>query len=127
MGTWFQQRLFLHCKNPIPGKISALFSTCGPPKYTNTWHLTITLLIQAVKRETNKYFATGTCFDQFYSHQKRWERVLAMGTCFDEFKLVKMRRERIYKNAFFGPLKACYGHKGLCTRWGRSHGFRKYP
>ena len=82
MGTWFQQRLFLHCKNPIPGKISALFSTCGPPKYTNTWHLTITLLIQAVKRETHKYFATGTCFDQFYSHQKRWERVLAMGTCF---------------------------------------------
>ena len=57
----------------------------------------------------------------------------AMGTCFGDgnvfykFKLVKMRRERIYKNAFFGPLKACYGHKGLCTRWGRSHGFRKYP
>ena len=102
MGTWFQQRLFLHCKNPILGKISALFSTCGPPKYTNTWHLTITLLIQAVKRETNKYFATGTCFDQFYSHQKRWERVLAMGTCFDKFKLVKMRRERIYKNTFLG-------------------------
>jgi len=39
---------------------------------------------------------------------------------------MKMRRERIYKNAFFGPLKACYGHKGLCTRWGRSQGFRKY-
>ena len=50
----------------------------------------------------------------------------AMGTCFGDgnvfykFKLVKMRRERIYKNAFFGPLKACYGHKGRCTRWGRS-------
>ena len=92
----------------------------------NTWHLTITLLIQAVKRETNKYFATGTCFDQFYSHQKRWERVLAMGTCFDEFELVKMRWERIYKKAFFGPLKACYGHMGLCSRWGRFHGFQKY-
>ena len=56
-----------------------------------------------------------------------------MGTCFGDgnvfykFKLVKMRRERIYKNAFFGPLKACYGHKGLCSRWGRSQGFRKYP
>ena len=78
----FNKDFFFIAKNPIPGKISALFSTCGPPKYTNTWHLTITLLIQAVKRETNKYFATGTCFDKFHSHQKRWERVLAMGTCF---------------------------------------------
>ena len=38
-----------------------------------------------------------------------------------------MRREGIYKNAFFGPLKACYSHEDLCTRWGRSQGFRKYP
>ena len=47
-----------------------------------------------------------------------------MGMCFGDrnvfykLKLMKMRWERIYKNAFFGPLKACYGHKGLCTRWG---------
>ena len=59
----------------------------------------------------------------------------AMGTCFDdwkvfckfEMKLMKMRRDRIYKTAFFGPLKACYGHNGVCTRWGRSQGFQKYP
>ena len=37
-----------------------------------------------------------------------------------------MRPEGIYKNAFFGPLKACYGHKDLCTRLGRSQGFQKY-
>ena len=42
-------------------------------------------------------------------------------------QFVKTRYPRMYKNAFFGPLKACYGHKGLCTIWGRSHGFRKYP
>ena len=92
---------------------------------TNTKHQTITLIVQAIKKETIQYFATGTCFDKLYSDQKRWERVLAMGTCFDEFKLMKMRLERIYESAFFGHLKACYGHKGLCTRWGRSHGFRK--
>ena len=107
--------------------ISSPFDTCEPLKNINTWHQANTLIIEAIERETNQYFATETCFDKFYSHQKRWERVLAMGTCFDELKLVKMRQERIYKNTFFGPLKACYGHKGLCTRWGRSHGFRKYP
>ena len=44
----FNKDFFFIAKSPIPGKISVLFSTCGPPKYTNTWHLTITLLIQAV-------------------------------------------------------------------------------
>ena len=28
---------------------------------------------------------------------------------------MKMQQEGIYKNAFFEPLKTCYGHKGLCT------------
>ena len=78
--------------------------------------MTITLIIKAVKRETNLYFVTGTCFDKLFFDKKRWERVLAMGTCFDKFKLMKMQWERIYKDAFFGPLKACYGHEGVCTR-----------
>ena len=98
-------------------------------KYLNTFP-SLLASIQFVKTRSHRLIganATGTCFDKFYSHQKRWERVLATGTCFDKFKLVKMRRERIYKNVFFGPLKACYGHKGVCTRWGRSQGFRKYP
>ena len=69
-------------KNPFLDKYQIFFSTCAAPKNTNTQHLTITLIIQAVKRETSQYFATGTCFDKFYSHQKRWERVLATGTCF---------------------------------------------
>merc|ERR1711994_339843 len=98
-------------------------------KYSNTFP-SLLVSIQFVKTRSHCLIganATGTCFDKFYSHQKRWERVLATGTCFDKFKLVKMRRERIYKKAFFGPLKACYGLKGVCTRWGRSQGFRKYP
>ena len=102
MGTWFQQRLLLPYK-----KIHFLinfrfFSTCMAPKNTNTQHLTITLIIQAVKRETSQYFATGTCFDKFYSHQKRWERVLATGTCFINWNWWKCDGNAFTKTHFSG-------------------------
>ena len=44
-------------------------------------------------------------------------------TIFQYFLHFQFVKTRIYKNAFFGPLKACYGHKALCTRWERSQGF----
>ena len=51
-----------------------------PDRYGRVY-LTTTLIIQAVKKETNPYFATRTCFAKFYSHQKRWELVLTIRTC----------------------------------------------
>ena len=102
MGTWFHQRLLLLFKLSIFCHFSALFSTCGHPKNTNTCHLTITLIIEAVKRVTNQYLATGTCFDKFHSHQKRWERVLATGTCFINWNWWKCDGNAFTKTHFSG-------------------------
>jgi len=78
------------------------FSTCMAPKNTNTQHLTITLIIQAVKRETSQYFATGACFDKLYSHQKRWERVLATGRCLINWNWWKCDGNAFTKTHFSG-------------------------
>ena len=59
--------------------------------------------------------------------QKAMGRCFCYGKVFCTLKLMEMRREGIYKNAFFGPLKARCGHKGLYAKWGRTQGFRKYP
>ena len=53
-------------------------------KISNTFP-SLLVSIQFVKTRSHRLLganATGTCFDKFHSHQKRWERVLAMGTCF---------------------------------------------
>ena len=79
------------------------------------------------QKRNKQIFCYGNVFWQILFPPKAMWTCFGDGNVFYKLKLMKMRRERIYKNAFFGPLKACYGHKGLCTRWGRSQGFRKYP
>ena len=85
MGRCFQQGLLLnYIKSNFLVNFSSFWYLRASYEYTNILQLTITLVIQAFKREINQYFATGRCFDKFYSGQKRWEGVFAMGRCFDK-------------------------------------------
>ena len=109
MGRCFHKGLCFITKNAISWSISPHFNSSRPPKNTNTEHLTITQVIQAVKIETNQYFAMRRCSDKFYFGLKQWEGVLAMKRCF-KIDTDGNATERHLQNTFSRVLKVCNGH-----------------